>query len=207
MRARSGAWPRTTSVCRSPDGPGAARRAPPRRHVCRRGSSRPQNCRNDDRLVRHTRGSRPAGLRACSPRDPGHIEPLAEPHEGDPVFVPLSVLEFRDRAATFFGDKVGVIDGERRVHLSRLRRAHAPARERAPRARRRARRPRLVHHLQHAPPARGVLRGARGRAPSSTRSTSAWRRTRSPTSSTTPDRRSSSSTATSRRSSRRSRPR
>src|SRR5674536_225378 len=29
-----------------------------------------------------------------------------------PVFVPLSVLEFRDRAATYFGDKVGVIDGE-----------------------------------------------------------------------------------------------
>jgi fatty-acyl-CoA synthase len=29
------------------------------------------------------------------------------------VFVPLSVLEFRDRAAAFFGDKVGVIDGER----------------------------------------------------------------------------------------------
>jgi fatty-acyl-CoA synthase len=28
------------------------------------------------------------------------------------VFVPLSVLEFRDRAATFFGDKVGVIDGD-----------------------------------------------------------------------------------------------
>jgi fatty-acyl-CoA synthase len=28
------------------------------------------------------------------------------------VFVPLSVLEFRDRAATFFGDKVGVVDGE-----------------------------------------------------------------------------------------------
>jgi fatty-acyl-CoA synthase len=28
------------------------------------------------------------------------------------VFVPLSVLEFRDRAAMFFGDKVGVIDGE-----------------------------------------------------------------------------------------------
>jgi fatty-acyl-CoA synthase len=28
------------------------------------------------------------------------------------VFVPLSVLEFRDRAATYFGDKVGVIDGE-----------------------------------------------------------------------------------------------
>jgi fatty-acyl-CoA synthase len=28
------------------------------------------------------------------------------------MFVPLSVLEFRDRAATFFGDKVGVIDGE-----------------------------------------------------------------------------------------------
>jgi fatty-acyl-CoA synthase len=27
------------------------------------------------------------------------------------VFVPLSVLEFRDRAATYFGDKVGVIDG------------------------------------------------------------------------------------------------
>jgi fatty-acyl-CoA synthase len=29
------------------------------------------------------------------------------------VFVPLSVLEFRDRAASFFGDKIGVIDGER----------------------------------------------------------------------------------------------
>ncbi|HJW23208.1 MAG TPA: long-chain-fatty-acid--CoA ligase [Candidatus Limnocylindrales bacterium] len=28
------------------------------------------------------------------------------------MFVPLSVLEFRDRAATFFGDKIGVIDGE-----------------------------------------------------------------------------------------------
>jgi fatty-acyl-CoA synthase len=28
------------------------------------------------------------------------------------VFVPLSVLEFRDRAQTFFGHKVGVIDGE-----------------------------------------------------------------------------------------------
>ncbi|HEX2755860.1 MAG TPA: fatty acid--CoA ligase [Candidatus Limnocylindrales bacterium] len=29
------------------------------------------------------------------------------------MFVPLSVLEFRDRAALFFGDKVGIIDGER----------------------------------------------------------------------------------------------
>jgi fatty-acyl-CoA synthase len=28
------------------------------------------------------------------------------------MFVPLSVLEFRDRAATFFGDNLGVIDGE-----------------------------------------------------------------------------------------------
>ena len=28
------------------------------------------------------------------------------------MFVPLSVLEFRDRAATFFGDKIGVVDGE-----------------------------------------------------------------------------------------------
>jgi fatty-acyl-CoA synthase len=28
------------------------------------------------------------------------------------VFVPLSVLDFRDRAAAFFGDKVGVIDGD-----------------------------------------------------------------------------------------------
>jgi len=28
------------------------------------------------------------------------------------VFVPLSVLEFRDRAAMFYGDKIGVIDGE-----------------------------------------------------------------------------------------------
>jgi fatty-acyl-CoA synthase len=28
------------------------------------------------------------------------------------VFVPLSVLEFRDRAAAYFGDKVGVVDGE-----------------------------------------------------------------------------------------------
>src|SRR5450759_3349574 len=29
------------------------------------------------------------------------------------MFVPLSVLEFRDRAAAFFGDKIGVIDGDR----------------------------------------------------------------------------------------------
>ena len=28
------------------------------------------------------------------------------------MFVPLSVLEFRDRAAQFYGDKIGVIDGE-----------------------------------------------------------------------------------------------
>ena len=28
------------------------------------------------------------------------------------MFVPLSVLEFRDRAATFFGDKIGVVDGD-----------------------------------------------------------------------------------------------
>ncbi len=28
------------------------------------------------------------------------------------MFVPLSVLEFRDRAETYFGDKIGVIDGE-----------------------------------------------------------------------------------------------
>ena len=29
------------------------------------------------------------------------------------MFVPLSVLEFRDRAARFFGDKIGVVDGEK----------------------------------------------------------------------------------------------
>ena len=28
------------------------------------------------------------------------------------MLVPLSVLEFRDRAATFFGDKIGIVDGE-----------------------------------------------------------------------------------------------
>jgi fatty-acyl-CoA synthase len=28
------------------------------------------------------------------------------------VFVPLSVLEFRDRAATYFGDRIGVMDGD-----------------------------------------------------------------------------------------------
>lgn len=28
------------------------------------------------------------------------------------VFIPMSVLEFRDRAAAFFGDKVGVVDGD-----------------------------------------------------------------------------------------------
>ena len=28
------------------------------------------------------------------------------------MFVPLSVLEFRDRAATYFGEKIGIIDGE-----------------------------------------------------------------------------------------------
>jgi fatty-acyl-CoA synthase len=31
------------------------------------------------------------------------------------VFVPLSVLEFRDRAATYFGDKVGIVDGDREL--------------------------------------------------------------------------------------------
>ncbi len=30
------------------------------------------------------------------------------------MFVPLSVLEFRDRAAAYYGDKVGVVDGDRR---------------------------------------------------------------------------------------------
>jgi fatty-acyl-CoA synthase len=30
------------------------------------------------------------------------------------VFVPLSVLEFRDRAETYFADKVGVVDGDKR---------------------------------------------------------------------------------------------
>jgi fatty-acyl-CoA synthase len=30
------------------------------------------------------------------------------------VFVPLSVLEFRDRAETYFGEKVGVVDGDKR---------------------------------------------------------------------------------------------
>jgi fatty-acyl-CoA synthase len=30
------------------------------------------------------------------------------------VFVPLSVLEFRDRAETYFGDKIGVVDGDKR---------------------------------------------------------------------------------------------
>ena len=84
-------------------------------------------------------------------------------HGGSRVFVPLSVLEFRDRAATYFGDKVGVIDGEHAVHLPRLRGADAPARERARRARHRGRRSGLVHHVQHPPPARGVLRRARGR--------------------------------------------
>jgi fatty-acyl-CoA synthase len=29
------------------------------------------------------------------------------------MFVPLSVLEFRDRAARYFGDKIGVVDGDR----------------------------------------------------------------------------------------------
>ena len=78
------------------------------------------------------------------------------------MFVPLSVLEFRDRAAMYFGDKIGVIDGDT-VHLPGMGRAHAPAGQRARRARRGTRRPRLVRHLQHAPPARGLLRGARGR--------------------------------------------
>ena len=30
------------------------------------------------------------------------------------MFVPLSVLDFRDRAVAFFGDKVGVVDGDAR---------------------------------------------------------------------------------------------
>jgi fatty-acyl-CoA synthase len=41
------------------------------------------------------------------------------------MFLPLSVLEFRDRAATYFGDKVGVIDGERQdTYRSYAERTH-----------------------------------------------------------------------------------
>ena len=105
--------------------------------------------------------------RDAAPAPARHSAPAAswsgESHEEDPVFVPLSVLEFRDRAATYFGDKVGIVDGDRDVHLPRLGRADPPAGERAPRPGRRARRPRLVHHLQHASPARGLLRCRRGR--------------------------------------------
>ena len=72
------------------------------------------------------------------------------------MFVPLSVLEFRDRAATYFGDKVGVVDGEQPLTY----RAFAERTHRLANAlvgpRGRAGRPRLVHHLQHAPPARGA---------------------------------------------------
>ena len=55
------------------------------------------------------------------------------------MFVPLSVLEFRDRAAMFFGDKVGVIDGEAQftyrafaTRTHRLANALARARRRRP---------------------------------------------------------------------------
>ena len=78
------------------------------------------------------------------------------------MFVPLSVLEFRDRAAMFFGDKVGVIDGESQFTYRAFADADAPPGERARRARRRPGRPGVVHHLQHPPPARGVLRRDRG---------------------------------------------
>ena len=47
-------------------------------------------------------------------------------------------------------------------HVPRLGRADAPACQRARRPRPAARRPRLVHHLQHPPAARGLLRRARG---------------------------------------------
>ena len=49
-----------------------------------------------------------------------------------------------------------------RPDLPRVGRAHAPARQRAGGPRGGAGRPRVVHHLQHPPPARGLLRGARG---------------------------------------------
>ena len=123
------------------------------------------------------------------------------------MFVPLSVLEFRDRAATFFGDKIGVIDGERAVHLPRssATRTHRLANALVELGVE-PRRPGLVHHLQHPPPARGLLRRPRGGRGPQPDQHPPGARTRSPTSSTTPARRSSSSTATSRRSSRRSRP-
>jgi fatty-acyl-CoA synthase len=40
-----------------------------------------------------------------------HTHPRVRPEEID-VFIPLSVLEFRDRAAAYFGDKIGVVDGD-----------------------------------------------------------------------------------------------
>src|SRR3954469_16830052 len=51
------------------------------------------------------------------------------------MFVPLSVLEFRDRAATYFGDKVGVIDGSVELtYRSWAERTHRlPDRRAAPR--------------------------------------------------------------------------
>ncbi len=78
------------------------------------------------------------------------------------MFVPLSVLEFRDRAETYFGDKVGVIDGDKRFTYrefgERTHRLANALRELGVAARRSGH----LHHLQHASAARGLLRCARG---------------------------------------------
>src|SRR5512140_1996318 len=56
-------------------------------------------------------GPGPAATPSARPPDSGRL-PLLSWRRRSAMFVPLSVLEFRDRAAMFFGDRIGVIDGD-----------------------------------------------------------------------------------------------
>ena len=119
------------------------------------------------------------------------------------MFVPLSVLEFRDRAAAYFGDKIGVVDGDTALtYRAWAGRTHQLANALVDLGVGPGDRVSFItyntHHLLEG--YYGVPEAVR----SSTRSTSASRRTRSRTSWRTPAPGWSSSSGTSRRSSRRS---
>ena len=88
-------------------------------------------------------------------------------------FEPLTPTAFLHRAAQVFPDRIGVVEGERQVHLRRIPRAIAQVRRRAEGAGRQARRPRRGPRRQFARDARGALRGAVRRRGARARSTRA----------------------------------
>ena len=137
-------------------GPGS-RAAGASRSSCCKGSLTPAGCQGPLSPSSSDRTARPLSRAANS-----GSRPLLSWRRRSAMFVPL----VRPRVPRSRRDVLRRQDRRHRrrvaVHLPRLRDADPPPGERARRAGRRARRSRLVHHLQHAPPARGVLRGDRG---------------------------------------------